>query len=34
MEDYLAAGGIHPSASPAGTGFFFVEKKDKTVSVH
>ena len=31
MEDYLAAGGIHPSASPAGTGFFFVEKKDKTL---
>ncbi|TKS65860.1 Retrovirus-related Pol polyprotein [Collichthys lucidus] len=32
MEDYindsLAAGKIHPSSSPAGAGFFFVEKKD------
>eukprot|EP00063_Salmo_salar_P095574 XP_014070409.1 PREDICTED: RNA-directed DNA polymerase homolog [Salmo salar] len=31
IEDYLAAGFIHPSASPTGTGFFFVEKKDKTL---
>ncbi|KAK3536885.1 hypothetical protein QTP86_027006 [Hemibagrus guttatus] len=32
MEDYiqeaLSAGHIHPSTSPAATGFFFVEKKD------
>lgn len=35
MEDYikdsLAAGIIHPSSSPAGAGFFFVEKKDETL---
>ena len=31
IEDSLAAGCICPSASPAGTGFFFVEKKDKTL---
>ena len=35
MEDYvrdsLAAGIIRPSSSPAGAGFFFVEKKDKTL---
>jgi hypothetical protein len=30
-EDSLAAGSIHCSASPAGAGFFFVEKKDKTL---
>lgn len=29
IEDSLAAGFIHPSASPAGAGFFFVEKKPK-----
>lgn len=35
MEDYiassLAAGIIRPSSSPAGAGFFFIEKKDKTL---
>uniref|UniRef100_A0A8C5EI19 ribonuclease H n=1 Tax=Gouania willdenowi TaxID=441366 RepID=A0A8C5EI19_GOUWI len=35
MEKYvnesLAAGLIRPSSSPAGAGFFFVEKKDKTL---
>lgn len=35
MEKYisesLAAGIIRPSSSPAGAGFFFVEKKDKTL---
>ena len=35
MEDYirdsLAAGIIRPSSSPAGAGFFFVDKKDKTL---
>ena len=35
MEEYigdsLAAGIIRPSSSPAGAGFFFVEKKDKTL---
>lgn len=35
METYinnsLAAGIIRPSSSPAGAGFFFVEKKDKTL---
>lgn len=31
IEDSLAAGCIHPSASPAGAGFFFVEKRDKTL---
>jgi hypothetical protein len=30
IEDSLAAGSIHSSASPASTGFFFVEK-DKTL---
>lgn len=35
MEDYirdsLAAGIIRPSSSPVGAGFFFVDKKDKTL---
>jgi hypothetical protein len=31
IEDSLAAGSTRPSASPASTGFFFVEKKDKTL---
>lgn len=35
MEEYiqgaLSAGIIRPSSSPAGAGFFFVEKKDKTL---
>ena len=31
IEDSLAAGSIRPSASPAGTRFFFVEKKDNNV---
>jgi hypothetical protein len=31
IEESLAIGGIRPSASPAGAGFFFVEKKDKTL---
>lgn len=35
METYinesLAAGLIRPSSSPAGAGFFFVEKKDKSL---
>jgi hypothetical protein len=35
MEEYidnsLVAGSIRPSASPAGAGFFFVGKKDKTL---
>ncbi len=35
MEDYindsLAAGIIRPSSSPAGAGFFFVQKKDKSL---
>jgi len=35
METYinnsLAAGIVRPSSSPAGAGFFFVEKKDKTL---
>ena len=35
MEEYigdsLAAGIIRPSSSPAGAGFFFMEKKDKTL---
>ncbi|TKS65266.1 Retrotransposon-like protein 1 [Collichthys lucidus] len=35
MEDYsndsLAAGIIRPSSSPAGAGFFFVDKKDKSL---
>src|SRR4029434_102188 len=35
MTDYidssLAAGLIRPSSSPAGAGFFFVDKKDKTL---
>ena len=34
IEDSLAAGFICPSASPAGEGFFFVEKKDKTLRQH
>ena len=31
IEDSLAAGRIGPSASPAGAGFLFVDKKDKTL---
>jgi hypothetical protein len=31
IEDSLAAAIMRPSASPASTGFFFVEKKDKTL---
>ena len=31
IEESLATGAIHPSASPAGAGFFFVEKKDQTL---
>lgn len=35
MKDYIdsafAAGIIRPSKSPAGAGFFFVDKKDKTL---
>ena len=31
INDGLAAGIIRPSSSPAGAGFFFVEKKDKTL---
>ncbi|KAI3361597.1 hypothetical protein L3Q82_013737 [Scortum barcoo] len=31
INDFLAAGIIRPSSSPAGAGFFFVEKKDKTL---
>lgn len=31
IEDCLATGGIRLSASPAGAGVFFVEKKDKTL---
>ena len=31
IKDSLAAGIIRPSSSPAGAGFFFVEKKDKTL---
>ncbi|KAI3364017.1 hypothetical protein L3Q82_010778 [Scortum barcoo] len=31
INDSLAAGIIWPSSSPAGGGFFFVEKKDKTL---
>lgn len=29
IGDSLAAGFIRPTSSPAGAGFFFVEKKDK-----
>ncbi len=32
INDSLAAGIIRPSSSPAGAGFFFVEKKDKTLT--
>lgn len=32
IKDSLASGSIHPSAYPAGAGFYFVEKKDKTLS--
>ncbi len=32
MSDSLAAGVIHPSSLPLGAGFFFVEKKDKTLA--
>ncbi len=28
ISDFLTAKIIHPSSSPAGTGFFFVKKKD------
>lgn len=31
INDSLAARIIHPSSSPAGAGFFFVDKKDKTL---
>jgi hypothetical protein len=31
IGDSLAAGFICPSSFPAGAGFFFVEKKDKTL---
>lgn len=31
ISDSLAAGIIRPSSSPVGAGFFFVEKKDKTL---
>ncbi|KAF7640898.1 hypothetical protein LDENG_00006770, partial [Lucifuga dentata] len=31
INDSLAAGIIRPSSSPAGAGFFFVEKKDRTL---
>ena len=31
ITDSLAAGIIRPSSSPAGAGFFFVDKKDKTL---
>lgn len=31
INDSLAAGIICPSSSPAGAGFFFVEKKDKSL---
>lgn len=31
ITDSLAAGIIRPSTSPLGAGFFFVEKKDKTL---
>lgn len=31
IKDSLAAGIIRPSSSPAGAGFFFVEKKDKSL---
>ncbi|KAK9513191.1 hypothetical protein VZT92_026747 [Zoarces viviparus] len=31
INDSLASGIIRPSSSPAGAGFFFVEKKDKTL---
>ena len=31
VEESLATGSVRPSASPAGAGFFFVEKKDKTL---
>lgn len=31
IQDFLTAGIIHPSSSPAGAGFFFVENKNKTL---
>ncbi|KAI5608620.1 hypothetical protein C0J50_6594, partial [Silurus asotus] len=31
IRESLASGIIHPSSSPAGAGFFFVEKKDKSL---
>jgi hypothetical protein len=31
LVDSLATGFIRPSSSPAGIGFFFVEKKNKTL---
>eukprot|EP00064_Thunnus_orientalis_P002229 superscaffoldBa00000156_g2236 len=31
IESSLAAGITHPSSSPAGAGFVFVDKKDKTL---
>jgi hypothetical protein len=34
IENSLVAGSIRPSACPAGEGFFFVEKKDKTLHLY
>lgn len=31
IDESLAAGIIRPSSSPAGAGFFFVEKKDRSL---
>ena len=31
IDSSLASGLIRPSSSPAGAGFFFVDKKDKTL---
>lgn len=31
IHDSMTAGIVRPSSSPAGAGFFFVEKKDKTL---
>lgn len=31
ITDSLSSGIIHPSSSPVGAGFFFVERKDKTL---
>lgn len=32
LQESLAAGIIRPSSSPLGAGFFFVSKKDKTLT--